>query len=118
MKLIIIVLLLGLPLLSNKLEDMYLKKACNKNIALGCYNLAKMYLKKNYLRQGNLKALTIYDKSCKLNYSKACLELGEIYERGRISRRNHRKALYYYRKACSLNNYLSCNKYNTLKNKK
>ena len=118
MKLIIMILLLISPLLSNKLSDMYLKKACNKNIGLGCYNLGKLYLNRNAYKHRSLKALTILDKSCRLNYSKACLKLGGIYEKGRITNRNTRKALYYYKKACNQNNYTSCTKYKRLKNKR
>ena len=118
MKLIIMFLLLISPLFSNKLSDMYLVKACKKDIALGCYNLGKKYLKSKSLRQGKLKALTMFDKSCRLNYSKACLKLGEIYEKGKVANRNIRKALFYYKKACTQNNYTSCIKYNNLKNKK
>ena len=118
MKFILMILLFTSPLLSNKLSDLYLKKACNKNIALGCYNLGELYLKRKSLQHENLKALTLLDKSCRLNYSKACHRLGEIYQEGKEASRNNRKALFYYKKACFLNSYRSCINYNLLKNKR
>jgi TPR repeat protein len=111
----IIVLLTTTFLYSNKLSELYFKKACNKNIAQGCYNLGLAHLKKKPLKIDNLKAIIALDKACKLHLGNACYKLATMYESGKNARRSKIKAKLYYKRACINRHRLSCQKYIRLK---
>lgn len=111
----IIVLLTTTFLYSNKLSELYFKKACDKNIALGCYNLGLAYIKKFPLKRDNFKAISALNKGCRLRHGNACYKLGTMYEKGKGAKKNKNKAKNYYQKACKYKNRLGCKKYRQLR---
>ncbi|MFT7004625.1 MAG: TPR repeat protein [Sulfurimonas sp.] len=85
-------------------------KACDANIAEGCFKLAHMYENKQGLKQDFEHAYKLYDQSCSLGHAKGCFKVGVCYDQTGVikAEKDYKKAEKYYTKSCNNGFALAC----------
>lgn len=75
--------------------DQFYSKACDLEVAEGCYNLGASYYLGNHTKQDYKKANELFSKTCDLGYSIGCYALGFWYASGEGIEQDFEKAINY-----------------------
>lgn len=85
-----------------------LQNACDKNMAVGCHNLALMYLNGSGVGVNLEKSALFFQKACDKKIAQSCQNLGLLYEKGLGVEQNYFKAVKMYKKSCDDKNLAGC----------
>jgi hypothetical protein len=84
------------------------KKACAKNISMGCINLGLMYEDGNGVQANTIKAFDFYQKACNLGDARGCFNTGVMYRDGKGVKQDYEKASKIFGKSCKAGDAFAC----------
>ena len=84
-----------------KKAKLIFEKACDNNIAKGCYHLGNLYFNGYGVKKNYKKAMKLYQKACNEKYVVGCCKLGNMYMYGYGINKNYIKARELFLKSCN-----------------
>ena len=89
-------------------------QACDKGVAVGCFNAAVLYHEGKGVNQDFAKAAGLFERACWSDDADSCNNLGAQYANGQGVKQDISRAAELYKKACTAGLAMACNNLNAL----